>query len=265
LKKLMLCTNWKMNSSFQESIDYAKKLADFASKNITVDSKLEVFILPDFLSLYAISQILLKSRIGLGAQNCYWEDRGAFTGEVSPRFIKEIGCKYIMAGHPERVAYFGEDPELINKKVKAILNNDLRPILFVVEREQEKNIKKTCNILSEQLFRMIKGIDKDQLNNIIIFYEPSLAIGSDKTAPLEHTGSILAALREALAKEYGNDIAKRQLFMYGGGVNLESARAIMELDDVNGIGMGKAGLNFEFFTEAIKLALGLESKLSLKK
>lgn len=247
-----------------ESVEYAQKLNDFVNGNVPADSKIEIFIFPDFLSIYPISAILSKSRVKLGAQDCFWEDTGPYTGEVSPMYLNAIDCKYVMAGHPERVNYFKEDAVIINKKVKAILRNNMTPTLFVVEKEKKPEIKDTCNMLKDQLFPMLEGIDNKELHRIVIFYEPSWAIGTSSAAPVDHTWSILAALREAIDSEYGKGSGAKQIFMYGGGVTLESAKSIMELDNIDGIGMGKAALNFDFFAGAIKLAVEIEEKLKKK-
>jgi len=261
MKKIYLCTSWKMNMSVIESMAYAKRLNDFVKEVIPADSMIEIYIFPDFLSLYPISKVLSKSSVRFGAQDCFWEDAGPYTGEVSPRSLKAIGCSYVMAGHPERVSSFKEDVTIINNKVKAILRNNMTPTLFVVEKEKKHEIKDTCNLLEEQLFPMLEGIDEKELNRIVIFYEPSWAIGTSSAAPVDHTRSIIAALREAIDKEYGLGAGARQIFMYGGGVSLESARSIMELDNIDGIGMGKAALNFDFFAGALKAAVEIEKKL----
>ena len=172
MKKIYLCTSWKMNLSVTESLEYANKLNDLINEIIPANSLIEVYIFPDFLSLYPISLVLSKSRIKLGAQDCFWEDKGPYTGEISPWSLKAMGCDYVMAGHPERVNYFKEDATVINKKVKAILRNNMTPALFVVEKEKKPEIKDTCNILKDQLFPLLEGIEKKDLGKIVIFYEP---------------------------------------------------------------------------------------------
>ena len=261
MKRILLCTNWKMNLSVTESVDYAKKLKDFTGEMIPEDSKIEIFIFPDFLALYPVSQVLTKSKVRLGAQNCFWEDRGAFTGEISPLSLKDINCTYAMAGHPERVNYFKEDFKIVNKKAKAILDNNMSPVLFVAETEKKDNMKHTSDMLKSQLFPLLDGIDKKELSKIVIIYEPTWAIGTGEPASVKHTGEVLSALRESIDSQFGKGAGERQLFMYGGGVTLESAKERMSLDNIDGIGMGKAGLNFNFFTGAIKIAIELEKNL----
>lgn len=258
MKKILLCTNWKMNMSITESVNYSRKLKDFVQETLPGNSNIEIFIFPDFLSLYPVSQVLNKSKVKIGAQDCFWEDSGAFTGEISPMALRDLGCDFIMAGHPERVNYFKEDLEIINKKIKAILSNNLTPVVFVVEKEKKSTIAQTCKLLKNQLFPQFSGIDKKDINRALIIYEPAWAIGTGTAAPVDHTHAILAELRDAMNTEYGTGVGTRQLFMYGGGVTLESARDIIALDNIDGIGMGKAGLNFEFFTGALKVIIEME-------
>jgi len=266
MKKILLCTNWKMNMSIIESVNYSRKLKDFVQETLPENSNIEIFIFPDFLSLYPVSQVLNKSKIKLGAQDCFWEDSGAFTGEISPMALRELGCDYIMAGHPERVNYFKEDLEIVNKKIKAILFNNLTPVVFVVEKEKKNTLAQTCKMLKNQLFPQFSGVDKKDINSTLIIYEPAWAIGTGNAAPVEHTHAILSELRDAMNAEYGFGVGTKQLFMYGGGVTLESAKDIIALDNIDGIGMGKAGLNFEFFTGAIKVTIEMEKakKLNIK-
>lgn len=261
MKKVLLCTNPKMNFSVDETIDYAKRLIRFVDDNLRNYKNIEVFIIPDFLSIYTVSQLLKNSKLELCAQNCFYEDKGSYSGETSPMFLKEIGCKYVLVGHPERIIYAKENTEMINKKVKACLRNNLIPVLLVVEKEKKANINQTCKILINDLLPYLEGISQKDINKLIIIYEPAWAIGTGSTAPVTHTHDVLVSLREALNREYGPGTGKNQLFMYGGGVTLDSAREIMELDNIDGIGMGRAGLNLDFFTGAIKLAIDLEKKL----
>lgn len=261
MKKIVVCTSWKMNLSVTESIEYAIKLKDYINENVPNNSEIEIFILPDFLSLYSISKELEKSKLKFGSMNCFWEDKGAYTGEVSPMFLREIGCSYVMIGHPERRNYLKEDTEMINKKLKACLRNSLTPVLPIIEMEKKTDIKQTSDKLKDQLLSYIDGVDKKEISKILIIYEPAWAIGTSSAAPVEYTHQIVGALRDALDKEFGHSIGQQQLFLYGGGVRIDTAKKIMELDNVNGVGMGKAGLNFKFFTCAIKLATELENKL----
>lgn len=264
MKKILLCTSWKMNLRVTESINYAIKLNDFVNVNVRDNSEIEIFILPDFLPLYSISKELGKSKLRYGAMDCFWEDKGAYTGEVSPMFLKDIGCSYVMIGHPERRKYLKEDTEMINKKLKACLRNSLTPVLPIIEMEKKSDIQQTCDKLKDQLFAYIAGIDGTEINRLVLIYEPAWAIDTNSAAPVEHTHQIIGALRDALDKEFGPGIGQKQLLMYGGGIRIDSAKEIMELDNIDGIGMGKAGLSFEYFTGIIKLAMEIQKKSNVK-
>jgi len=262
MKRILLCTNPKMNLGVEETMDYAKRLSKFVDANLDDSLKISVFIIPDFLTLYNVSQLIRDSKLELAAQDCFYEDKGAYTGEVSPKVLRDIGCIYVLLGHPERILYARQDSEMINKKVKACLRNGLIPVVLIVEREKKPDIKQSCDIMIKELLPYFNGVARKDINKIIIIYEPAWAIGTGSAAPVKHTYEVLNSLREALDKEYGSGIGKNQLFMYGGGVTLDSAREIIGLENINGIGMGRAGLNLNFFTGAIKLAINLQKSSS---
>jgi len=258
MKKFYVCTNLKINLGIKETLDYAGKLSSFVDRNLAESSNVEVFFFPDFLSLYPVSQLLKNSKLKFGSQNCYWEEKGPFTGETSVSTLKEIGCSYVMAGHPERLLYFSETYSMVNKKIKTILKNNLTPLVFVIEKEKGKSTKQVCSILKRQLTPLLSGIEPKDVNKIVLFYEPAWAIGTLSSAPIEHTSQVIRELRELLSDLYGKGVGENQIFMYGGGVTLESAKKIIQLDNINGFGMGKAALNLEFFTDAINVAIDLK-------
>lgn len=265
MRQIILGTSWKMNLGVHASIDYAIKLNDFINENMTEEYDIDIFVMPDFLSLYSIlKELERKTKINFGAMDCFWEDKGAYTGEVSPMFLKEIGCVYIMVGHPERIKYLKEDTEMINRKLKACLRNSLIPVLPIIEYEKDPDIRQTCRKLKEQLFSYIAGIGETEINRMVLLYEPAWAISTSNSAPVGHTHDIMNALRDDLDKEFGNHRGQKQKIMYGGGIRIERAKEIMELDNIDGIGMGKAGLSFEYFTGIIKLAMEIQKKSNVK-
>lgn len=254
MKKIYITASWKMNLSVEETLSYAEKLAKYGKKHLIKNENLEVFICPDFLTLYTTSNIFRDTGFKIGAQDCFWEDKGSYTGEISPMYLKQIGCEYVFVGHLERVQYLKEDPDMINKKIKACLRNDLIPVLFVVEMEKYEDEYKAHQAMRDKLLEYIGGLEKKDVNKIIIIYEPAWAVGKMQAAPVEYTYRMLRYLRNSLDEEFGGGLGGRQLFMYGGGVSLEAAREIMELDNINGIGMGTASLKYDFFTGAIEIA-----------
>lgn len=258
MKKFFVCTNLKINLSIEETLNYTKRLVEYTNYNLPDNSNVEVFFFPDFISMYPVSKMLGHSKLGIGSQNCFWKETGAFTGEVSIKSLKEINCKYIMVGHPERLLIFNEDLEMVNKKIHTIIKNDLTAVAFIVEKEKDTNIKNACNKLKEQIEPLLKDVEAKDLNKIVLFYEPAWAIGTLSAAPVEHTNYIIMELRNLLDSIYGLGIGSRQVFFYGGGVTLESAKAIIETGVIDGIGMGKAALDFDFFSKLIDLAIKLK-------
>lgn len=259
MRKRYITASWKMNLSVEDSLSYAGKLAEYGKKHLKGQENVEVFICPDFLTLYPLSTIFKDTGFKMGAQDCFWEDQGSYTGEISPLSLKQIGCEYVFVGHLERIKYLKEDSDIVNKKIKACLRNDLTPVLFVVEMEKYDDEHRAHQAIRDKLFEYIEGIEKKDVIKIIIVYEPAWAVGKMQAAPVEYTYRMLRYLRKSLDEEFGSGIGGRQRFMYGGGVSLEGAREIMELDNINGIGMGTASLKYDFFTGAIEIAKKLVS------
>lgn len=258
MKKIILCTNPKMNLNVDETAEYTKKLKNFINDNLEDWMNIDIYIIPDFLALYSVSRIVQGSRLELSAQNCFYEDKGAYTGEVSPQVLSELGCKYVMLGHPERITYGKEDTEMINKKVKAVLRNKMIPVLLVLEKEKKEKMSQTIGAMLDDLLPYLESVPKNEINKIVLIYEPAWAIGTGNAAPIDHTSEVIKGLRDAIDREYGQSIGKSQLFQYGGGVTLDSAREILSLDTIDGIGMGRAGLSLDFFTKAIRIAMELQ-------
>lgn len=258
MKKVLLCTNPKMNLNIKETIDYAAKLKDFVDNNLEEWMNIDVYIIPDYLAFYGVSMVVKDSLLKISAQNCFYEDKGAYTGEVSPKVLKEYGCSYVMLGHPERIIYGKEDNEMINKKVKSVLENKMSPVLFAIEREKKNKMSQTVNSILNDLIPYLEDVTAEDIKKLVFVYEPAWAVGTGKSASLDHSYEVVRGLREAIGAKYGKEIGENVLFQYGGGVTLESAGEIMELDNINGIGMGRAGLNIDFFIQAIKIAIELQ-------
>lgn len=254
MKRIFITASWKMNLSVTDSLSYAEELAEYGKKNLRARENVEVFICPDFIALYPLLRIFKDTGFKIGAQDCFWEDKGSYTGEISPCFLKQMGCEFVFVGHLERIKYLKEDTEIIRKKTRACLRNDLTPVIFLVQMEKYDDENAAKQAMRDKLFEYFEGIDQREVGKIITVYEPAWAVGKMQSAPIEYTASMLRYLRRSLDEKYGNGAGDRQRFMYGGGVSLDSAREIMELDVVDGIGMGTASLKFDFFTGAIEIA-----------
>lgn len=254
-KKVIIGTSWKMNKTVSQSIDYAKDLLDFVQKKKNELTEVTVFVLPTFLALSKVSEILNGSDVLYGAQNCCWEDEGAFTGEVSPMHLKDIGCSFAELGHAERREMFYEDDEMINKKVLASLKNGLMPILCIGEEERFEKDQEAYEFVVDQLEKDTKGIDAKDMTNIIIAYEPVWAIGSDSSAPMGFIQNGMAYIRDHIRKKYGKDIGDSQRMIYGGSVTPDTAEEIIRLEDNDGIFIGRAALNLDYFFKMIDMAI----------
>jgi len=257
--KTLIGASWKMNKNVGESIAYAKKLNEFVLNGISKQQDIEVFFLPTFLPLFSLKSIITSPKLKYGSQNSGWEDEGSFTGEVSPAHLKDAGCTYIELGHPERRSMFMEDDGMINRKLKAVLKNDLRPILCIGEKEKRKDMKDVFKFLAKQVQIGLKDVCLGDMDKIIIAYEPVWAIGAKCSAPVEYIGDSLAFIRELLKREYGNSISQRQFIIYGGSVTPGNIPGILSLEDVNGIFIGRASLDLEYFIEMIKITMDIVS------
>jgi triosephosphate isomerase (TIM) len=254
-KDILVGAAWKMNKDLAQSLEYASELNRFCLENITGEDNIEVFFLPTFLPLYHMRDIVTAPSLKYGAQNCCWEDEGAFTGEVSPAHLKDAGCTYVELGHAERRRIFGEDDRMLNKKVLAALRNGLKPILCIGEREKKDNMNATYDFLKDQLFTGLNNVDSGRLDDVIIAYEPVWAIGASESAPLDYTEKILDFLRKLLKNRYGSEVSEKQMIFYGGAVNPDTAPGILELEQNDGIFIGRASLDIKYLIQLVEMAL----------
>ena len=216
----------------------------------------EIAICPPFTSLAAAQALLLNRgvRIALGAQNCHFETKGAFTGEVSPYMLVEAGCTYVILGHSERRTYFGETNDLINKKVIAALSSGLKPILCIGETLDERELQRTYEVLLEQLRGGLRDVTAMQMNQVTIAYEPVWAIGTGKTATPEIAQDAHSFIRAELAHLFNEGVAAKITIQYGGSMNAKNADALLAQPDIDGGLIGGASLDAEAFTEIIRIA-----------
>lgn len=251
MKKMLIAGNWKMNTNVFESEKLAQYILGFLKSNS--DIKSEVLICPPFTSLYPISKLLDGSALILGSQNCHFEQKGAFTGEVSIEMLDHCGVSHIIIGHSERRAYFAEDDSLINKKLRAILNFGKTPILCIGETLEERNSGRTFDILSAQLNADLEGVGSDEIEKIVVAYEPVWAIGTGVSASTEQVVDAHNWLRDFLVGKFGEKAGNVAL-LYGGSLNEKNADELLAIDNVNGGLIGGASLKGESFVEIIKTA-----------
>jgi len=232
----------------EELINGLKKALDFSLTNV------KVVICPPFTSLETAQQLLQGSPIALGAQNMYYEDEGAFTGEVSAKMLKGVGCQYVILGHSERRQYFRETDEFINKKVKKALASGLIPIVCVGEtlEEREKNI--THQVVTTQVKGVLKDISADDVEKLIIAYEPVWAIGTGRNATPQQAEEVHLLIRRLISELYSSTTAERLIIQYGGSVKADNASDLLSQLDIDGALVGGACLKADSFAAIVKAA-----------
>ena len=245
-----ICGNWTLHKTVAESIELAVAIRNAVGPLRDV----EVAVAPVFTSLHAVAKKLEGSSVALAAQNCFWEDQGAWTGEVSAKLLKDVGCTYVILGHSERRQHFGELDAAVNLKVKAVLKHGLKPIVCVGETEKERDAGETFGRVRAQLDGGLAGLTKDDAEKIVIAYEPVWAIGTGRTATPQQAEEVHAFSRSNLGDKFG-ETAERMRIQYGGSVKPDNAALLMSQPDIDGALVGGASLDPVEFT-AICVAAG---------
>ena len=246
MRRLLIAGNWKMHKTVQEAVELVRELKELVSDVKDRD----ILVCPPFTALYAVSRELEGSNIALGAQNMFYEEKGAFTGEISPLMVKDVGCSYVILGHSERRHIFSETDELINKKVLSAVNHGLIPILCVGETLQEREEDKTKEVIERQVKEGLKGLN--ETSEFVIAYEPVWAIGTGKTATPELAEEVHSFIREILAEMFGKEKADSIRILYGGSVKPENAAGLMSQPNIDGSLVGGASLKAESFAKIVK-------------
>ena len=243
MRKPFVAGNWKMNMDRAGSIELANAVAEAAAKIADV----ELAICPPFVYLDVVRQALGNSHVSLGGQNMHYEANGAYTGEISPAMLKDVGCKYVILGHSERRHIFGETDEFINKKVHAALATGVTPIVCVGELLAEREAGKTTDVVRRQFEGSCAGVNADQMATIVIAYEPVWAIGTGKVATPAQAEEVHLALRKMIADRYNPQIADRVRIQYGGSVKPSNAAELLSQPNIDGALVGGASLKAEDF------------------
>ncbi len=251
MKNMLVAGNWKMNTNVFESQKLVEYILGFMKTNATLKSR--VLVCPPFTSVYAIGQIVKDTELLLGAQNCYFEEKGAFTGEISIPMLEYCGVSHIIIGHSERRSYFKEDDELINKKLLAILEHNLTPILCIGETLEERNQGKTFDVLKNQLDKDLAGVSNEIIARVVVAYEPVWAIGTGISATREQVEEAHNFLRQLLVNKFG-DNANHIYLLYGGSLSEKNADEILSIENVNGGLIGGASLKGDSFCSIIQTA-----------
>ncbi len=248
MRKPIIGGNWKMNKTYKEAEELVKGLI----LQIGNYDEVEVAIFPPFPYLQKIKSLLEGTQIGLGAQNMFWEEKGAYTGEVSPSMLVDVGCGYVILGHSERRQYFKETDEEINRKIKKALEFNLTPILCVGEKLEERKRGKAKEVVESQLKGCTLGLNGLQLKKVVIAYEPVWAIGTGETATPEQAQEMHEFIRELLGELAGEEIAESIRIQYGGSVKPDNIKDLMAQPDVDGALVGGASLDIDSFSSIVK-------------
>ena len=254
IMKKLIAANWKMNKTADEAVSFVKEF-----REITKDDKnADIVICPPFTALQAVANEIKTTNIKLGAQNMHHESSGAFTGEISPLMLKELGCQYVILGHSDRREIFMENNELINKKIIAALEHGLKPILCVGENLEQRKNGKTKEVLENQLKNCLENIGKNQILKINIAYEPIWAISkgnpNHKAATAQDAEEGHKFIRSVIARMYDNNAAKNSRIIYGGSMKPENAKELLSMPNIDGGLVGNASLNPKSFAEIILAA-----------
>lgn len=247
MRRKVIAGNWKMNMLPNEAINFIETLAPEVK-----DTEHEVILCVPYTDLFYALLTAQGTNIKIGAQNMHYEEKGAYTGEISGKMLKSIGVEYVIIGHSERRQYFNETDETVNKKVKAAFNNQLKPIVCVGETLEQREAGETFKIITKQTELALEGLTNEQLENTIIAYEPIWAIGTGKTATKEDANNAIKEIRNKIAEIYGQNVANGVIIQYGGSVKSTNAKELFEMSDIDGGLVGGASLNVEEFSKIIK-------------
>ncbi len=245
-RKPIIAGNWKLNKTIEEATslveDIKVKLMD-----VSKDEMPEAVVCPVFTALSSVSELVKDSKVKLGAQNCYWEDNGAFTGEVSLPMLQELKVDYVIIGHSERREYFSETDEMINKKAKAILAKGLVPIICCGETLEQREQGVTDSHIESQIRKALEGISAEDITKSVIAYEPIWAIGTGKTCDSQEANRVIAMIRKVVADVVGQNAADAVRILYGGSVKPETIKEQMAQSDIDGALVGGASLKADSF------------------
>ena len=242
----VIAGNWKMNMLPDETIRYIDELSKLVDK-----TENEVILCVPYTDLFYALLTAQNTNIKIGAQNMHFEEKGAYTGEVSGPMLKSIGVEYVIIGHSERRQYFAETDETVNKKVKAAHKYGLKPIVCVGETLEQKEAGETTNVITTQTRLALEGLSKEQVEGTIIAYEPIWAIGTGKTATSEDANNSIKEIRKEIAKNYGQEVADRVIIQYGGSVKSGNAKELFTTSDIDGGLVGGASLKADEFAKIV--------------
>jgi triosephosphate isomerase len=244
----LIAGNWKMYKTNAEAVDTAGRLVELVADTSDVD----IMIAPVFTAIDPVSRVVKGSRVGLGAQNLYWEKEGAYTGEISADMLVSAGCQYVIIGHSERRQYFGETDETVNQKISAAIAANLIPVFCIGETETERESGNTFSVLDKQVKDGLKEKFVEDLGSLVIAYEPVWAIGTGKTATSDQAQETHKYIRSLIDSVIGTALADSVRILYGGSVKPANVAELMAMPDIDGALVGGASLDAESFSQIVK-------------
>ena len=246
MRRKVIAGNWKMNMLPNEAMEYIQVFSELVK-----DSENEVVLCVPYTDLFYCLLNAQGTNVKIGAQNMHFAENGAYTGEVSGKMLKSIGVEYVIIGHSERREYFAETDETVNKKIKAAFENELKPIVCVGEKLEQREAGITDEIITKQTELALAGLTNEQVKNTIIAYEPIWAIGTGKTATSEDANNSIKEIRAEISKIYGNDVAENVIIQYGGSVKSSNAKELFTTSDIDGGLVGGASLKPDEFSKIV--------------
>ena len=246
MRRKVIAGNWKMKMLPNEAIDYIQ-----AFEPMVKNADAEVILCVPYTDLFYCLMNAQGTNIKIGAQNMHFEETGAYTGEISPKMLKSVGVEYVIIGHSERRAYYGETDETVNKKVKAAFAYELKPIVCVGESLEQREAGKTEEIITNKTRLALEGLTAEQVKGTIIAYEPIWAIGTGKTATSEDANNSIKSIRAEISRIYGAEVAEEVIIQYGGSVKSSNAKELFETSDIDGGLVGGASLKPDEFSKIV--------------
>lgn len=247
-RRTVIAGNWKMFKTQSEASEFVRALQAEVEGYQDVD----VVVCPTFTALSAVNELLEDSTIQMGAQDVYWEDEGAYTGQISTAMLLDCGCRYVILGHSERRQFFGETDETVNKKLLKALETPLIPILCVGETLEEREVGRVADVVLGQLKRAMDGLTVEDVSRIIIAYEPVWAIGTGRTATPEMAEEVHSMIRQWLTESFSEELSSRTRILYGGSVKPDNVVELMAQPDLDGALVGGASLDAPTFAKIVK-------------
>ncbi|MGI6114816.1 MULTISPECIES: triose-phosphate isomerase [unclassified Clostridium] len=246
MRKPIIAGNWKMNNTPDEAKALIEELIPLVK-----DAKCDVVVCPTYVCLETVKKLIAGTNIKIGAQNMHWEEKGAFTGEISPKMLVAMGMDYVILGHSERRQYFAETDETVNKKTLAAVAHNLIPIICVGETLEQREAGVTADLVRTQTKAALKGLTAEQVKDVVIAYEPVWAIGTGRTATSADANEVIGIIRKAVEEDFGGEAAGAVRIQYGGSMNPGNATELMGMPEIDGGLIGGASLKAVDFSKVV--------------